>query len=429
MRKLTLLLTLLLLCALPALAETPALDESLVGEWTPALEVWYNGICYYKSVEVERCVITEDGQLLFNYLGEAPHTLVYNDATGHWSVQDDERLLYCDLYTDSYGHLIIDAFEHYVTLVLLPPDATPAALPPLGAGLSCAGTWELTSLFFPEGVAEGLPAFLVDPASLGIPPVTLTLGAFPDTEEIDQAFRDAVDLQAPGTPLDRMEIYFSIRFNADTLLLDTFSGMLLLTRTATPEVDEAILPHAQQLANWWRLDAPTVGGVPLSPDAFDAEDFPLAIDELGFARLGDAVHQLQLEGDTILLNGVPLRYDGHNLCIEIADGVELRYITESDWYRAQLNGTWQLSGVEIPVMEFWEDDAADAQLIITADDTAVLRHSAGELRFTLQRTDDVLTYHLVDAAGDIRLLTIRSLNALTITTDSEAYSLSFAPAE
>lgn len=196
MRKLALLLALLFLCALPALAETPAVDEALVGEWMPALCTWYydgSQIYHLWPGFDGNCVITEDGQVRGGYLGQTPLPLLYDNAAGLWYVQDDSfGSMY--LYTDQYGQLIMRG--QIDTLVLLRADAAPAELPPADNCLAYGGTWELTSLYF--SAYEGLPAFMVEPASLGLPALTVTLGATPDDNAFSEAVCGAITQQAPG---------------------------------------------------------------------------------------------------------------------------------------------------------------------------------------------------------------------------------------
>lgn len=462
MRRMMLLALALMLWALPAWAEEPAGYEALVGDWMPTVVIWdYEGRDTYGLVDWSEetvCVITADGQMYSNYLEIPISPLLYDEAAGQWYVQDDRNSSRISLQLDRYGSLVISS-PNYWTVVLLRPDAVSAELPPMENCLSYDGTWELTGLYFygdcmsPDMIA---PDFMVEPASLGLPALTVTLGFSPDKDALYQAVSEAIDQHAPGTFLAMLQIYYGVNgyelCNSDTLLVHSSGFTLVMTRTETPEVDEALRPYVQQLAGWWLPDGVTVGGIPVAlgmgdtlhpvdgpitvdmSDTLDFDDISLAFDEAGNALLGDKAATLTLADGTLMLDGMPLTIDGGGLTLEAAEGVMLHFVTEADWYRAQLNGEWRLEWIDVPSMDakiFAADGGVSALLTIDADEQAVLRHDGGEMRFTVQSTDSVTDYQLIGEDGDERLLSIVSLDELCIciTGGSGAYTYTFVPAE
>lgn len=443
MRKLMLLALALMLWALPAWAEEPAGYEALVGDWMGGLIILDDEFLdeyHYMSWEGDPvCVITEDGQIYSGHLEIPISPLLYDEAAGQWYVQDDRNSSRISLHLDHYGSLVMNCPDW--TVVLLRPDAVSAELPPMESCWSYAGTWELTGLHFPEYYWSPdmiLPSFKVEPAALGLPALTMTLGVSPDKEALSQTVCEAVTQQAPGTILEELNyngVYGCELRNRDTLLVYSSSFMLVMTRTETPEVDEALRPYVQQLAGRWLPDGVTVGGIPVATEAlFDADDVTLAFDEAGIALLGDKAATLTLADGALLLDDMPLTVEDGGLTLEAAEGVAVHFVTEADWYRALLNGQWRLEWIDIPSMSgkiFAADGGVSALLTIDADGTAVLRHDEGEMRFTVLPTDDVTEYLLLGEDGDVRLLSIVSLDELwiSITGGSGAYTYNFVPAE
>lgn len=441
MRKLMLLALALMLWALPAWAGEPAGYEALVGDWMGGLVIWDDEFLdeyYYMSWESDPlCVITEDGQIYSNYLEIPISPLLYDEAAGQWYVQDDERDRRISLHLDRYGSLVVRC--PYWTVVLLRPDATSPELPPTDGFLTHGSTWELTGLlFYGECMSPDMdaPDFMVEAASLGLPALTVRLGASPDKEALYQAVKEAINQQASGTFLQMLSIYYGVDgyelCNSDTLLLRSSGFSLVMTRI---EMDEVLRPYVQQLTGRWLPDGVTVGGIPVSPEAlFDAEDVTLAIDEAGYARLGDRITALTLADGALLLDGMPLTIEGGGLTLEAAEGVMLHFVTEADWYRAQLGGDWRLDRIAIPGLDMATssgDDGVSGLLVISADGTVTLQHDGGAIRFTLQSTDSVTEYILLGEDGDVRTLSILSVNSLriSITGGSGAYTCYFVPAE
>lgn len=442
MRRVMLLALALVLWALPAWAEEPAGYEALVGDWMGGLIILDDEFLdeyHYISWEGDPvCVITEDGQIYSGHLEIPISPLLYDEAAGQWYVQDDRNSSRISLQLDRYGSLVISS-PNYWTVVLLRPDAVSAELPPMENCLSYDGTWELTGLYFygncmsPDMIA---PDFMVEPASLGLPALTVTLGFSPDQEALYQAVSETIDQHAPGTFLAMLQIYYGVNgyelWNSNTLLVHSSGFSLVMTRI---EMDEVLRPYVQQLTGRWLPDGVTVGGIPVSPEAlFDAEDVTLTFNEAGNALLGDRLTALTLADGALLLDGMPLTVEDGGLTLEAAEGVMLHFVTEADWYRALLNGEWRLEQIDIPSLYAKVSSRGgdvSALLTIGADGTAVLRHDGGAMRFTVQSTDNAREYLLLGEDGDERLLSIVSLDELyiCITGDGGAYTYNFVPAE
>ena len=441
MRKLMLLALALMLWALPAWAEEPAGYEALVGDWMGGLVIWDDEFLdeyYYLSWEGDPdCVITEDGQIYSNPLEIPISPLLYDEAAGQWYVQDNMNNRRISLRLDRYGSLVVRCPDW--TVVLLRPDATSPELPPADGFLTHGSTWELTGLlFYGECMSPDMdaPDFMVEAASLGLPALTVRLGASPDKDALYQAVKEAIDQQASGTFLEMLSIYYGVDgyelCNSDTLLLRSSGFSLVMTRI---EMDEGLRPYVQQLTGRWLPDGVTVGGIPVSPEAlFDAEDVTLSFDEAGNALLGDRLTALTLADGALLLDGMPLTVEDGGLTLEAVEGVMLYFITEADWYRAQLNGEWRLDRIDVPGLytaTVSGDEGVNALLVIGADGTAVLRHEGGAMRFTLQSTDSVTEYILQGEDGDVRTLSIVNLDRgrISVTGGDGAYTHIFVPAE
>lgn len=293
------------------------------------------------------------------------------------------------LIPDSYGQLIMHSSEE--TIILRRTDAAPTELPSAVPALAIGGDWQARALYaFRSDYSDGFSC-IVDFETLGLPTPVITLPAFASYDAIAAAWKSAMTQEGSEPVMAQLQdIYGYELMNSDSLVLVSSCGLIVMERISTQAVDEAITAHTAHLAGWWRLEEVSVGGIPLSPDAFGITDEYLAIDEQGFALLDSDVVPLQLVDGNICIGSYPVcLLDDDTLVVTIADGVEARFITEAAWYRQQIVGTWQLSKLEIPAMDLEEalDPARlDMQLIIQPDGSVILHTAGEELSYTLEST-------------------------------------------
>lgn len=421
MRKLLCMLTFLLCLTLPVLAESDVVPASLVGEWVPVLSVREDGMTSVFT-DHESMIITADGFLSFDH-EEAPVVPIRKDAeTNDWHCEGA-------LLRPSGSILFIVADTE--TLVYARADAAPITLPDASPAVCYEGIWRVLSLGPWHASGDGFACFvpfwqLCDEQPAITLPRSVTL------ETLQQAWSDALAQLDPQSPIQALNtIYGWELISTVELLLNTPYGAISLLRIEYPEVDKDISARARRLEGWWRFSELTVGGIPMPAEALGFPYECLSIDRLGFYTMdGSEVQALQMVDGQVCIGQYPVDVYGDVLYMTLADGVEVRFITEAAWYRQQITGTWRLSKVKVPALNMENDvdsEALDVTLIIPEEGDVILRINGEETSCTLESTDDVIEYLLV--GEETSRLTISSLSTLRIHSESDSYTLWFKPVE
>lgn len=430
MRKLLCIAMLLLCLALPALAESAAVPEEMVGEWIPTMQITTNPKTYTESIPL---LITADGFFTYDHEDAPRYPIRHDNATGAWYIQNPDGPGTLTLMMDAHGQLLAFDADGAGAMLLRRPDAPEPELPPTRPYTAIGGDWQARALYGYHSDGNGFSC-IVDFEALGLPMPVISLPAFASYDVIAAAWKSAASQTGAESVISLLQdIYGYDLLNSDSLFLVSSSGLIILERIAVPEVDADLAEHAAQLAGWWRPDALSVGGIALAAEALDysVTSACLAVDEQGHALLGnDVVVPLQMVDGDVCIGSYPVcLLDDGTLIMTLADGVEARFITEGAWYRRQIIGTWQLSKIKVPALSMEKNvDPAllDVQLVIDADG-CILRTAEGETVCTLESTDDVIEYLLV--GSEPLTLTIASLSTLRISNESESFTLWFKPAE
>lgn len=441
MRKLLCLALFLLLLLQPALAEeAPAVPDWAVGEWKAVLTISGAQMQTWQDENAPRLLITEDGWLTFPQEGAPRYALTCDTETDEWSVSNPETGEKLMLHRSWYpGHLVFGIDTNHQTYYIR-KDASPVQLSPsTTTSLTYGGDWEVCALYvWSETDTESFLTYVDFSHDLFedryIAPLTITLPPFPSFETIQKVWKDAVSQTADDCPLRALEEIYGYELRSrkyvDTLLLETRYGLLMLQCERTAENDAAFQEKIDGLAGWWYPDELSVGGIYLPASAMDIPDDPIAIDRQGNVLLPDGtVTALRLEEDTLLLGEYPIS-GGSTLTLTLADGVELDWISENDWYRKQLNGDWQLSEIAVPSLDMHcRIDPAVTDVTLNIDSSDYCAMDSDTYRLYDPRFD--VTEYWLSALynDDAYTLTITGPDTVLVTPDSDSYTLTFTRIE
>lgn len=437
MRKLLRLAVFLLCLALPALAEDAVtVPQWAVGEWQRVLLVNGEKLISVFNSDEPSLIITTDGVLTYDAEDAPACPLQCDPMTGGWFYQypdDGQKVM---LLRDNFNsrQLCLAADPEHL-LFLARTDASPARLPVLlePSSMACGGSWKAKKLYLWGDASDdsfagevALDTDYVDGRLLDTP--VITLPAFPDIETVQQAWTEALARYTGSFPIQALrDIYGYTLHGERNLLLVTSYGFVALTRSSTPEVDNAIAEQAEKMAGWWYPDELSIGSIYLPPSMMGISDAPIAIDEQGNVQLADGtVTTLRLEGDVLMLGEYPVSSSDSYVSLTLAEDVELDYMTETAWYRRQLQGDWQLVRIEVPALGMNETvDPAITDVTLNIDSGNWCMMDGREYRLS-GSFYDVTEYSLSPLHGDDSFtLTIASLSTLRIVPDSGSYTLTF----